>query len=86
VLLHIRASAVVPLIPEIVPGAASYRVDGTVLKVDWRLRGNGGLSILANLGPSPYPQPNVEGASLLHSSAASDGADLAAWEVRLLRT
>jgi hypothetical protein len=69
-----------------VPGAASYRLDDTVLKVDWRLHGSGGLSILANLGPSTRPQPDVEGASLLHSSAESVGADLAAWEVRLLRT
>lgn len=85
-LLHIRARAVAPSIPRIVPGAASYRVDGTVLKVHWRLQGDGGLSMLANLGPSTRPQPEVEGADLLHSSATSVGADLAAWEVRMLRT
>lgn len=84
-LLRIRARVISPLIPDIVPGAANYRVDGAVLKVDWRLRGDGRLSMLANLGSATHPQPDVEGASLLHSSVKSVDADLAAWEVRLLR-
>lgn len=84
-LLRVRAHNVVPLIPDIEPGAARYRVDGTVLAVQWRLRGEGRLLMLANLGPSARPQPNVEAAGLLHSSARSVGADLAAWEVRLLK-
>jgi malto-oligosyltrehalose trehalohydrolase len=90
-LLEIRSRHIVPLIPVIVPGAASYRVDASVLSVDWRTRTHGQLHLLANLGASVAPLAVADRGTakdtttwLLHSSAQRSGGDLAPWEVRFL--
>ncbi|MFC4311195.1 malto-oligosyltrehalose trehalohydrolase [Steroidobacter flavus] len=82
-LLSVRAAKLVPLIPEIVPGAARYTVDEHVLTVMWPMSRGRALVMQANFGDTPKPVPRV--ANLWYSTAGSSarGEELAAWEVRV---
>jgi len=88
-LLRLRAQAIAPLIPTIVPGKSSYAVNGELLSVRWRTRIQGELLLLANLGAASVAPPAATASRLLHSSAASTAGKMAAgemapWEVRWL--
>jgi 1,4-alpha-glucan branching enzyme len=54
-LLTLRAERLVPLIPEIVPGAARCTTDDRKLTVTWPLKGNRVLVMEANCGDDPKP-------------------------------
>lgn len=98
-LLTVRAEKVVPLIPEIVVGAARYATDDRRLVVTWPLRDGRALTMLANFGDEPVPAPGppqerIKGSvapavhgrgNLWYSSAGASAPDeeLAPWEVRL---
>lgn len=85
-LLRLRATHIVPLIPQILPGAASYDCIGQLLKVEWHTRQGQRLLLLANLGDDAVAPPPIGEAGLLHSTAAAAGAALSPWEVRWLRS
>lgn len=82
-LLRVRAEYVVPLIPDIIDGAAQYEADGCMLTVTWQLRGGKALSMQANLGDASRPAAHA--GDLLYSTAgaSASGAEASAWEVRI---
>lgn len=55
-LLMQRHRRIVPLIPEIVAGAATYRVEDAWLHASWPLRTRRTLELHANLGHAPHPR------------------------------
>lgn len=80
-LLAIRAQRIVPLIPDIVAGAANYQVTGCVLTVTWRTHSGRRLVIVANLAGTSSAVV-VEAGERLFSTAATDTL-LQPWEVRV---
>lgn len=80
-LLAIRAQRIVPLIPDIVTGAATYQVTGRVLTVTWRTHPGRRLVIVVNLAETSSAVV-VEAGERLFSIAATD-ATLQPWEVRV---
>lgn len=82
-LLRVRAGKLVPLIPEIVPAAARYTVDGCALTVTWRLNGGRALVMQANFGYQAKPAPRSGELWYSTAGAAVHEAELGPWEVRL---
>jgi len=82
-LLTVRAEKLVPLIPEVVPGAARYQVNGSVLMVSWPLSRDRLLVMQANFGDQP--QPLKQAGELWYSTTGVSAreAELGGWEVRL---
>lgn len=86
-LLTVRAEKLVPLIPEIVPGAARYTTDDHKLTVTWPLKGNRTLVMEANFGDASK-RGDLSGSrprDLWYSTAgaSTQDEDLLPWEVRL---
>ncbi len=82
-LLSVRAAKLVPLIPEIVAGAARYTVEDRLLTVTWPMSRDRALIMQANFGDSPK---SVSAAGdRWYSTAGSSARDkeIAAWEVRV---
>lgn len=91
-LLAIRAQHIIPLVPGIVPGAATYRVIGSnILAVTWTTDSNRRLTMVANLAEasSPALAPGTvsgtvtETGERIFSTIATAGATLQPWEVRV---
>lgn len=82
-LLRLRAKHIVPLIPDIVDGAAKYETNGCMLTVRWPLRGGNALVMQANLGDAS--RPTAQAGDPLYSTAGTSAAasEIAAWEVRI---
>jgi len=82
-LLTVRAEKLVPLIPEIVPGAAHYEAGGSVLSVSWPVHRGRVVVMQANFGDQP--QPVLRAGELWYSTAGASVRDeeIGAWEVRL---
>jgi malto-oligosyltrehalose trehalohydrolase len=82
-LLSVRTAKLVPLIPEIVAGAAHYATDDCMLTVTWPVNRGRALVMQANFGDMPKPVPPT--GELWYSTAGSStrGEELGAWEVRL---
>lgn len=82
-LLSVRAAKLMPLIPEIVAGAARYSTDDPVLTVTWPVSRGRALVMQANFGDTPKSVPRT--GNLWYSTAGSSARDeeLAAWEARL---
>jgi maltooligosyltrehalose trehalohydrolase len=80
-LLSIRAQRIVPLIPDIVAGAATYEVTGRVFTVTWRTHSGRRLVIVANLAETSSAVV-VEAGERLFATAATDTL-LQPWEVRV---
>ena len=88
-LLRLRADAIVPLIPTLLAGQGKYQVNGSLLTVTWPARDNVTLVMQANLGDEAAKLTETRSAQMLFSTTSitggsSAGADLGAWEVRLL--
>jgi maltooligosyltrehalose trehalohydrolase len=83
-LLRLRAERLVPLLNDIVEGAARYETDQSLLTVRWPLRNGKALVMQANLGDTARPVPTV--GELWYSTAGRPGTQLAAWEVRVSLT
>lgn len=85
-LLAIRAQHVVPLIPAIVAGAATYRVAGNMLAVTWTTDTNRRLTMVANLAEAAGPAiiTMTESGERIFCTTASAEATLQPWEVRVL--
>lgn len=86
-LLAIRTQRIVPLIPQLVVGTATYQVTDRVLNVTWWLRtgsdvANSRLVMTANLSDASSAVVVEEGERLFTTFAASTTA-LQPWEVRL---
>lgn len=81
-LLKIRADKLVPLIPEIVAGAARYQADDRALTVTWPIERGQALVLQANFADQPKPVRRV--GEIWHSTAGKSLRDdeLGAWEVR----
>ncbi len=60
-LLRLRQTRIVPLLPRLRAGAGSYRQEGRVLQVAWRLEGGGALALALNHGATPEPRPEQDG-------------------------
>lgn len=60
-LLRQRQARIVPLLARIGPDAGSYRLEGQVLQVAWRLEGGGALALALNHGAAPEPSPEQDG-------------------------
>jgi maltooligosyltrehalose trehalohydrolase len=74
-LLKCRRINIVPRLPGIQPGKASYRKLGTsAISVVWRLRDAGRLALLANFGDERLPVTRFPAGSLIYTTAG----DLAA--------
>ncbi|HWK48453.1 MAG TPA: malto-oligosyltrehalose trehalohydrolase, partial [Steroidobacter sp.] len=82
-LLTVRAEKLVPLIPEIVPGAARYTTDGCALTVTWPLKDGRALVMQANFGDQAQPARRSDELWCSTAGTAAHGADLGPWEVRL---
>jgi malto-oligosyltrehalose trehalohydrolase len=87
-LLAIRAQHIVPLIPGIVAGAATYQVIGSnILAVTWTTDSNHRLTIMANLAEASSPALTggtvTETGERIFASIATAGATLQPWEVRV---
>jgi 1,4-alpha-glucan branching enzyme len=82
-LLSVRASKLVPLIPEIVAGAARYSVDDRMLTVSWPLNGGRALVMQANFADGSKAAPGAGDVWYSTAGAAARGDELGAWEVRL---
>lgn len=80
-LLRLRAKHIVPVIPDIVAGAAKYETDGCMLTVRWPLSSGKALVMQANLGDAAKSAPAAS--ELWYSSAHAPSADIGAWEVRM---
>lgn len=90
-LLAIRAQHIVPLVPRIVAGAATYRIIGNILVVIWTTDSNRRLTMVANLAEasSPALATGTAGGTVtgtgerIFSTIATAGATLQPWEVRV---
>jgi malto-oligosyltrehalose trehalohydrolase len=82
-LLSVRAAKLVPLIPEIVAGAARYSVDDRMLTVRWPLNGGRALVMQANFADAAKAAPGAGDVWYSTAGAAARGHELGAWEVRL---
>jgi maltooligosyltrehalose trehalohydrolase len=82
-LLSVRAAKLVPLIPEIIAGGASYAVDDCLLTVTWPLSRGRALVLQANFGDTS--KLVSQAGELWYSTAGSSarGEALGAWEARL---
>jgi 1,4-alpha-glucan branching enzyme/maltooligosyltrehalose trehalohydrolase len=82
-LLSVRAAKLVPLIPEIIAGAARYAADDCVLTVTWPVSRGRALIMQANFGDTPKPVPQA--GQLWYSTTGSSARveEIGAWEVRL---
>lgn len=82
-LLSVRATKLVPVIPEIVVGAARYSVDDEMLTVTWPLNGGRALVMQANFVDASKAAPGTGDVWYSTAGAAARGDELGAWEVRL---
>lgn len=82
-LLTVRAQKLVPLLPEIIAGAARYEVNGSMLTVSWPVSRGRVLVMQANFGDAPSSA--LSAGELWYSTAGGSvrGEELGAWEVRL---
>jgi hypothetical protein len=85
-LLRIRARRIVPLIPTIVAGQASYEATKHALTVTWPTQDNKVLVMDANLGDTAtHPTRPIAGEILFSTHDVPAAADeLRPWEVRVL--
>ncbi|MBL8267748.1 malto-oligosyltrehalose trehalohydrolase [Steroidobacter sp.] len=81
-LLSMRTKQVVPLIPGIQPGAATYSVDEHLLTVKWPITGGKVLVLQANLSDTPKSALLSGEVWYSTASAGARGETLGAWEVR----
>lgn len=83
-LLHIRRSAIVPLVEDIAPGQSSYVVQENVLSVRWPLASGAALTMIVNLSDKAAELPALPAERELYSTAgASSEQVLRPWEVRV---
>ena len=88
-LLAIRRRDIVPLLPRILAGACVAFDPGGAFAVDWRLRDDGVLHLLANLNETPAPIVGRPAGRMIFSThpgirAALTRNELAAWSVTWL--
>lgn len=87
-LLRARAEKVAPMIPHL-RGPHTWRIEGTVLSVEWRAADGATLQLLANLNDAAAPPIRAERGELVFStldSSSLDNSALQAWEVRFFKT
>jgi 1,4-alpha-glucan branching enzyme len=77
-LLALRAKEITPRLPGAPNGAATYRVDGSVLRVTWRLGDGSSLLLLANCSNQTVPRGAALDGRLIEGSADEE---LPPWSV-----
>jgi malto-oligosyltrehalose trehalohydrolase len=84
-LLSRRREQIVPLIPLIAAGEASFEVSDRLLVVNWPLTDGRRLSMHANFSASSVPAPAMKGDLLYaaHGQASTNSVTMNPWDVQL---